>query len=437
MVFLYFSAFLNIFRLLFLSLLFAFLYPLLKKKSIYYFLDFSGPSFIKLGQTLSTRPDLIGKNLAQILSKFQDKVRPFSSRKVKRIIKNNFGNKLDEIFAEFNLKAKASASISQVHEARLNSGEKVAVKILRPKIKKTARRDILTLKILVYIIYVFSKNLSKVLNDINNVLKRSAETELNLMREAAMAKRFKKEMKKVQGFYVPQIYAQYCSKEILLLEWIDGIAFSDKEKILFSGFDNKKLAENFLIAYFVQVYQNGFFHADMHPGNLFLLKNGDIAVVDFGIMSEIDKNLRIAIAEILIAYINKDYEKVAKIHIQAGIVPKDVNLYELTVSCQKIGERMVGNSIKDISFSEVLKQLIEMTQEFKISTKPELLLLQKTIMLVEGTGTMLDEDLNIWIVAKPWVKEWAKKNISFDAKIRDIALESISAIRNIIKRNLS
>lgn len=427
------SAFLNLIKLIFSALFFIILSPFLKTKSVYYFINFAGPSFIKLGQTLSTRPDLVGKKLAQILTNFQDRVKPFNEKIVKQILQKNFDDKFNEIFSEFDYKAKASASIAQVHKAVLKNNKIVAVKILRPNIEKITKKDIATLNLIIFIVKIFSKNFAKTLTEINSVLKNSAKTELNLIREASMAIRLKQEMKDVKGFYVPKIYTEFCHKEILVLEWLDGIAFSDEEKIMATNFDKKELAKNFLIAYFTQVYQNGFFHADMHPGNLFLLENGDIAVVDFGIMAEIDKKLRIAIAEILIAYLNEDYKKVAQIHIEAEIVPKDVDLFELTLSCQKIGEKMVGNSVKDIPISEILKQLIEMTKNYQISTKPELLLLQKTILLVEGSGMMLDHDFNIWIIAKPWVKEWAKKNISFDAKIRDLVVDFFEGVKKAIK----
>lgn len=435
---LFFKAIINLFRLVFLAVFCALLYPVFKKRSIYHFLNFAGPSFIKLGQTLATRPDIVGDHMAEILSKFQDKVKPFSAKKVKKALKKDLEIEFEKTFSEFDYHSKASASIAQVHKAKLISGEEVAVKILRPNIKKITKRDIATLKIIVKITRLFSKSLAKTLLDIEKLLEEAAKTELNLMREASMAIRLRQEMQaeNVKGFYVPKIYAKYSSQNILVSEWLYGIKFSDKKAILNSNFDKKQIAENFIIAYFTQVYQNGFFHADMHQGNLFLLENGDIGVVDFGIMCEIDKKLRIAIAEILIAYINKDYEKVAKIHIDAEIVPKDANLYELTLSCKKIGERMVGNSIKEISWGHLLKELIDMAKNYKMSTKPELLLLQKTILLVEGTGIMLDPDLNIWKIAKPWVKDWVRKNIGFDAKIRDIAVDIIDAIKKIVKDNL-
>ncbi len=423
----------NLLRLIFLFLLFATLYPFLKNRSIYFFLNFSGPSFIKLGQTLSTRPDLVGENLAKILSNFQDNVKPFGAKTVKKILQRNFGDDFDKIFSEFDYQAKASASIAQVHKARLKSGENVAIKILRPKIVQIMARDIATLGLIIKIVAIFSKFLAGAFNDIRNVLKETSKIELNLMEEAQMAIRLKKNLQNVEGFYVPKIYTQHCSRQILVLEWLDGIAFSNKEKILATKFDKKVIAKNLVISYFSQAYRDGFFHADMHQGNLFLLENGDIGVVDFGIMGEIDRKTRVAIAEILLGYLNKDYEKVAKIHINAGLVPRDVNLLELTISCQKIGEKMVGNSVKEIPLTFILGQLIEMTQKYKMATRPELLLLQKTILLVEGVGLILDENLNIWELARPWVNDWAKKNISLDAKIRDFMVDFVSAVKKFVQ----
>jgi ubiquinone biosynthesis protein len=239
-----------------------------------------------------------------------------------------------------------------------------------------------------------------------------------------------------KGFYVPKVFTNLTTKKILVTEWINGIPFSDHKAILSSKLDKKLIAKNLIVNYFNQTYRDGYFHADMHHGNLFLMANGDIAVVDFGIMCEIDKKLRIAIAEILIAYLDRDYSRVAKIHIDAGIIPKDVNIHDLELTCQKIGERMVGESIKDISLVSLLTDLVEMTSKYKMSTRPELLLLQKTILLVEGVGVMLDHELNIWAIAQPWVKKWAIKNISFDAKIRDAVVDFVTAVKNIVKSNL-
>ena len=430
-------AFLNLVRLIALFLLLFPLFFLSRNRAIYWFLRLSGPSFIKLGQALSTRPDLVGKSLAKTLAKFQDQVPPFCAKKVVKILRQEFGEDYQKIFVEFDLKPIASASIAQVHRAKLVDEKIVAVKILRPNISKIAARDIKTLKIITKLVTIFSKFLGKTLQDIVNLLQNLARNELDLMQEAANASQLKENLKNVKGFYIPEIYWKFSTSKVLTLEFIDGIAFSDEEKILNSNFDKKEIAKNLVISYFEQVYNYGFFHADMHPGNLFLMKNGDIAAVDFGIVGIIDKKTRLAIAEILIGFLHHDYRKVAKLHIEANLVPKDTNLDQLSLAIRKIGESMVGSSIKDISIAKLLENLIVMTRDFKMDTRPELLLLQKTILLVEGVGVMLDDNLNIWDLANPWVREWAKKNIGFDAKIRDILLDFIEASKDVWRKFLS
>ena len=207
------------------------------------------------------------------------------------------------------------------------------------------------------------------------------------------------------------------------MEWIDGIAFSDKEKIKKIPFDKKKIAKNLIICYFHQIYLDGFFHADMHPGNLFLTKYGDIAIVDFGIIGVIDHKTRVAVAEIFINYLKKDYKKVAKIHIDNGLVPASTSLIDFSLSCRIIGESIVDLSIKQISLVKLIDLLIKTTKKHNMKVRSEFLLMQKAMMLVEGIGMDLDADLNIWDIARPWMSEWIVKNISFDAKIRDYILE--------------
>lgn len=427
-------AILNLFRLFFLFVIFFLAYPFLKERSVYLFLRSCGPSFIKLGQALATRPDLVGEKLAQILSHFQDRLNPFCEKKVRKILVKEFGQNFDKIFVEFDYQARASASIAQVHKAKLVGGQEVAVKILRPCIKKIVARDIKTLTLFTKIVRKFSPFTAKTLADINLLLVDAAKSELNLLKEGANAIRLKENMIAAKGFYVPEIYLNYSTPNILVSEWIDGTKFSDKNAIHATHFDKTEIAKNLVISYFMQVYSFGYFHADMHPGNLFLMKNGDIAVVDFGIMGEIDKKTRLAVAEIFIGFLHQDYKRVAQIHIDAGFVPKNTNLYDLKFSCQRIGETIVGSCVGDISLATLLTHLVEMTREYNMSTKPELLLLQKTLLLVEGVGVMLDEHLNIWDLARPWVKEWAKKNIGFDAKIRDAIIDLFDAVREKIRK---
>lgn len=417
-----------------LKLLAISLLPLLifrQEKAVFYFLKLAGPSFIKLGQALSTRPDIVGDNLANILAKFQDKLPPFSKKQTQRILNEEFGDKLSQYFSDINLEAIASASIAQVHKAVLReNNQEVAIKILRPKITKTFNRDIKTLNLLIFFVRIFSKFYAKTLRDISDLLKSTSLTELDLLLEAANASKLKSDLKDVKGIYVPEVFWQYSSSKILVIQWLQGTAFSNKEAIAKTKFDKEEIAKNLVICYFNQVYVNGFFHGDMHPGNLILLDNGDIGLIDFGIIGKIDKKTRNCIAEILISYLNKDYERVAKLHISGSLVPSDTHFEDLAISCRKIGETIVGANVKDISAAKLLTSLLVMTKEYNISTKPELLLLQKTALLVEGVGVVLNPNLNMWNLAKPWVTKWAKNNIGFDAKIRDFILDFIDHIKN-------
>lgn len=412
---------LNLLRLAALLLFLLPLYFFNKNRAIFYFLRHAGPSFIKLGQILSVRPDLVGQNLATVLSQFQDQLPPFSQKEVTNILQQEYAT--TAIFSEFDLTPIASASIAQVHKAKLQDGKIVAVKILRPQIAKIMRRDIATLKVLLKLVGIFSKFLEKSLFNIVSLLQEVSKNELDLLREASNAVRLKEDLKDVKGFYVPEIFWKFSTSKILVLEWLDGIPFSNRERIHNSPFDKKQIAQNLVVSYFTQIYVHGFFHADMHPGNLFLLKNGDIGVVDFGIMAKIDKKTRLAVAEILIGFLNKDYRRVAQIHIDANLVPPTTDVDDLAVSCRKIGETIVDVSVKDISVAKLLANLITMTRDYEMATRPELLLMQKTLLLVEGVGVMLDPNLNMWDLARPWVKDWAEKNIGFDAKIRDAMVD--------------
>jgi ubiquinone biosynthesis protein len=425
------SSITNLVRLLVLFFSSLLLFPFIKNKAIYFFLKFAGPSFIKLGQLLANRPDLVGEDLAFCLSDFQDKLPAFSSKKVQQIIEKQFKQPLNKLFLEFDLKPVAAASVAQVHKAKTLSGDVVAVKIIRPNIERVFKRDIATLKLLSFVVGIFSGYSKKKLISVVEVLENCSNKELDLHFEAAVAGELKEKLKDVKGFYIPKIYWNLSSDRVLVLEWIDGIRFTDREAILNSGFDLKKVARNLVVSYFNQVYVHGLFHADMHLGNLFLMKNGDIAAIDFGITGSIDKKTRIAIAEILMAFLQKDYRKVAKIHISAGLVPSDVNLEEFALSCRIIGESTVGKAVGDVSMAKLLANLLKMTKKYQMKTHPELLLLQKTMMLVEGVGVFLDKDLNIWDSARPFVEEWAKKNIGFDAKIRDFVMETIERFRKL------
>lgn len=432
----------NLFRLFFLLLALSPLFLLNRNSFFFYFFKFAGPSFIKLGQTLSVRPDLVGENLAKALASFQDKVPSFSAAQVKQILDKEFGANFSKIFSEFNFAPVASASIAQVHRAKLTEGSNdVAVKILRPKIRKIVARDIATLKLISALLKPFSSNLQRATKDVAILLEQVARNELDFMREAASASRLKDEMKNVKGFHVPEIFWRHTTSQILVLEWINGTPFSNQEAVRdkldelekIQKISRQEIAKNFVISYFNQVYVYGFFHCDMHPGNLFLQPNGDIAVVDFGIMGRIDKKTRLAVAEILIGFLHREYKRVAQIHIDAGLVPSHVCVDDLALSCRKIGEAIVDVPVKEISLAKLLTNLIEMTNEYQMDARPDLLLLQKTLLLVEGVGVTIDPNLNMWNIAKPWVANWARSNLGFDAKVVNGISDLFKAVKKFLR----
>ncbi len=427
------SSIFNLLRLIFLFFISSILYLFIKNKAIYFFLKFSGPSFIKLGQLLANRPDLVGDDLASQLSSFQDRLPSFSFKKIVKIIESEFSQPLDKLFVDFCPIPVASASIAQVHKAKTIEGDVVAVKVLRPNIEALIKRDIATLRLLAVLSGLVSSYFKEKILNIVELLTACSQKELDLFCEAAAASELKEKLVDVKGFYIPKVYWGSVSNKVLTTEWIDGVPFSDRQaicqEILDNGFDKVDIARNLVVSYFNQVYIHGFFHADMHGGNLFLMKNGDIGVVDFGIMGSIDKKTRIAITEIVIAFLDRDYKKVAQLHIDAGLVPENIDINEFVLSCRVIGELVVDKVVGQVSMAKLLDNLLKMTRKYQMKTKPELLLLQKTMMLVEGVGMFLDKDLNIWDLAKPFVKEWAKENIGFDAKIRDFMVDILAVIK--------
>lgn len=420
------SSFFNLFRLLLLALIGLLLYPIIRKRALYYFLRAAGPSFIKLGQALSVRPDLVGEKTAVVLSRFHDSLPPFSKRKVKAILKREFNGR--KLFVGFNYTPIASASVAQVHQATIElvnkKTELVAVKFLRPNIRKIVQRDIRTLKLIAKISALVGAGFAaKFLADIALLLDDTARSELDLTREARNALRLKNNLAHQPQIHIPEVYQGLSTPDVLVLEWISGVPFSNPKKLRSRikelGLSKVDVARNLVNSYFHQVYVDGFFHADTHPGNLFLTNDGKIALVDFGIMGVIDKTTRLAVAQILIGFLEHDYQKVAEVHVEAGLVPANTDIYELAQDCKQIGELVVGNSVKNISLATLLLKLIEMTSAHKMVVRPELLLLQKTLLLIEGVGMMIDENLNMWVLAQPFVKKWARHHLGFDARIRD------------------
>lgn len=377
-----------------------------------------GPIYIKLGQALSTRPDLIGVDIAQHLRFLQDKLPEFEYDIVEQTIKKELGRSIKDIFVKFEKKAIAAASIAQVHRAKLKSGEQVAVKILRPNIEQNYHKDINFLSYIAKIVtWLFSALKRMRLPEVIDILKETMKFELNLRTEAAAASRIKDNFIDDDSLKIPHIHWEYTSRRVLTTEWIDGVSIYDQEAIEKLGLDCKKLSVNLANIFFNQAHRDGFFHADLHPGNVLVCPNGQIALIDFGIIGVLPEKDRIAIAEILYAFLKKDYTLVARVHKRVGYIPANTNLEHFAQSCRSIAEPIIGLAIKDISIGHLLSQLFHMTREYSMETQPQLILLQKTMVTIEGIEQILDKDVNMWELVQPWMKKWAVKNISPEAKL--------------------
>lgn len=391
------------------------------------FMQKSGPIYIKFGQNLSTRPDIIGEEIAEYLSDLQDKLPPFSGDEVRLALKEELGG--EDIFADFDFNATSAASIAQVHKAKLKTGEKVAVKILRPGIYEEYERDIKFL----YFCAKFSKFFiasSERLKpkEIVDLSRKIMEGELDLLLEASNASELKINMADDPSIIVPDVYWKYSTRRILVLSWIDGVSIYNTKAIAKYNLDIEDISRKIAIMFFNQAYRDGFFHADLHPGNIMVTKDGKIGLVDFGITGRLPEKDRLAVSEILYCFIYKNYKRIAEIHDELGYIPKNSDLELFAQRSRIIGETIVGSSIKDISVAKTLDQLFKLTKEFGMEVQPQLLLLQKTTIVVEGIGRLLNPRLNMWKLAEPWIKKWAAKNISPEAKILRIIKSELNRI---------
>jgi len=371
-----------------------------------------GTTFIKLGQFLATRPDIIGDDISKELEKLQDKLPPFDLDVAKKILKKELGKENFEQIINIS-EPVAAASIAQVHYANINSSnnkKSVAIKILRPGIEKLFNEELDALMLLAYIIQSLIKKTKRLkLVEVVQLLREITNVEMDLRFEAAAANELFENTKNDVGFKVPKIYWNQTSKKILCLDKIDGISIREVEKIKSLNIDSKKLAKDLIQHFLRHAVRDGFFHADMHQGNLFVAKDGAIIPVDFGIMGRLDKNNRKYLAEILYGFIKRDYKKVAEVHFLAGLVSKGVSKDEFAQALRSIGEPIFGQSVKNISGGNLLSQLFEITEKFNMQTQIQLLLLQKTMVVVEGVARKLDPDTNIWNISRPILEDWLKE----------------------------
>ncbi|SFJ12693.1 2-polyprenylphenol 6-hydroxylase [Jannaschia pohangensis] len=380
-----------------------------------------GPSYIKLGQILSTRPDFVGDELALQLRVLQDKLPPFPTDQAKAMIEADLEVPLSSIFSEFS-DPVAAASIAQVHQARLvGDGRKVAVKVLRPGIARAFRRDIDAFYLGARVIEMLSSSARRLRPmDVIAHFDETVQQELDLRTEAAAAGEFAANTARDEGFRVPGVEWSLSGRAVMTLDWEEGVQMADLAAIDAAGHDRAALSERVIAMFLRHALRDGYFHADMHQGNLKVAPNGDIVALDFGIMGRLDEYTRRVYAEILMGFIRKDYRRVAEVHFEAGYVPADRDIDLFAQALRSVGEPIFGMDASRISMGRLLAYLFEVTERFGMETRTELILLQRTMVVVEGVARTLNPHMNLWTAAGPEVERYIRENLGPRALVRDL-----------------
>jgi ubiquinone biosynthesis protein len=388
-----------------------------------------GPAAIKLGQTLATRPDLVGDAAAHDLLRLQDRLPPVPFATISAAMEASMARAPAHFFASIEETPVGTASIAQVHRAVTTDGRTVAVKVLRPGVEDDFTRAIDTYQWAAAQVEQMSGEAARLRPRLTvENFRRWTLRELNFRREAASASELAEAMTAEPDFVVPQIDWQRSTAKVLTIEWIDGIKLSNRPALVEAGYDLPRLAQTLVRAFLRQAIAEGFFHADMHQGNLFALPGNRIAAIDFGIMGRIDRRARVWLAEILYGLITGNYKRVAEIHFEAGYVPSHHNVAEFATALRAVGEPMRGLPVKDMSIGMMLDGLFSITRDFDMVTQPHLLLLQKTMVMVEGVATSLDPDINLWDSAAPFVREWLRTELGPEAMVADRLIQDIRTL---------
>jgi len=397
-----------------------------------------GPAAIKLGQTLATRPDLVGEEAANDLLRLQDALPPVPFDTIRAQIEQSFGRPLEALYSRFDEAPVGAASIAQVHHALTTDGRDVAVKVIRPGVIDQFNRDIQTYEWAAAHIEQLGGEVARLRPRLVIAnLKRWTARELDLRREAASASELAEAMEAMPGYRIPAIDWDRTSGKVMTMEWIDGIKIADRAALVAAGHNMKDLAARLVNAFLRQAIAEGFFHADMHQGNLFVTASGEIVAIDFGIMGRIDRRARMWLAEILYGLITGNYKLVAEIHFEAQYVPAHHNVAEFATALRAVGEPMRGKAASELSVGGMLDGLFAITRDFDMQTQPHLLLLQKTMVMVEGVAHSLDPDINMWETSGPYVKGWLRDELGPEAKAADTLIENwrtLQRLPGLIKR---
>ncbi|GMT40406.1 MAG: putative protein kinase UbiB [bacterium] len=380
-----------------------------------------GPVFVKLGQMLSTRPDLIPDDISSELSMLQDQVPPFPGEQALQILEQAYEDPIDHHLVDFNPIPLASASVAQVHDAKLLDGTEVIVKILRPGLEPVIKRDLDLLYMLARMGEKYSSEVRRMRPvEVIDEYNKTIHDELDLLREAANASQLRHNFDNSPLLYVPEVYFDHTRTNVMVMEKIHGTTVTKIDVLVEKGIDLKQLSNNGVEIFYTQVFRDGFFHADMHPGNIFVLDDGRYGAVDFGIMgtiSDIDKHY---LAENFLAFFQRDYRRVAQAQIDAGWVPVDTRVDEFETAIRSVCEPIFAKPLCEISFGRVLVRLFKVARRFQMEIQPQLVLLEKTLLYVEGLGRQLDPQLNLWDTAKPYLEQWARQEYGPRAFIKEM-----------------
>ncbi|MFC7048107.1 2-polyprenylphenol 6-hydroxylase [Emcibacter nanhaiensis] len=393
-----------------------------------------GPTFIKFGQALATRPDLIGAEVALDLMRLQDRVAPFPGEEAQKIIARELGGDISEFYSDFEVEPVAAASMAQVHRATTTDGRKVAVKVLRPGIEQAFARDLESFEWLARLVERFSRKSRRLRpTKVIETISETISVEMDFRYEAAASSQLRENMAYNSDYDVPKVDWDRTGRQVLTTEWVEGIAFSDKAALEASGIDRRRLAENLVQTFLAQALDDGFFHADLHQGNLFAREGSKITAIDFGIMGRLDRKTRRALAEILLGFLNQDYDRIAQAHFDIGYVPPDQSLDKFKQALRAIGDPVIGKPVNEISIGKLLAQLFETTETFNMQTQPQLLLLQKTMVTAEGVALDLYPGINMWETSRPIIERWMRNNLGPQAQIREVAETILAAARKVPK----
>lgn len=393
-------------------------------------LESLGPIFVKFGQVLSTRRDLLPEDYADELARLQDDVPPFDGAVARKVVEAGLGKPIEAIYSEFNSVPVASASVAQVHYARLRNpdgspGREVAVKVLRPGILPVIEQDLHLMRTLAGLVerfFVDGKRLKP--REVVGEFDKHLHDELDLMHEAANASQLRRNFIGSDQLIVPEVFFDYTSREVMTMEWMRGIPVSQIDALRNAGVDLKKLSRFGVEIFFTQVFRHGFFHADMHPGNIFVAPDGRYIALDFGIVGSLTENDKHYLAVNFLAFFNRDYHRVATAHIESGWVPKDTRAEELEAAVRTVCEPIFEKPLSQISFGLVLLRLFETSRRFNVEIQPQLVLLQKTLLNIEGLGRQLDPDLDLWATAKPFLTKWMNEQMGWRGLLKTIKNEA-------------